>query len=78
MKIIIPLSTILLLIVVVSVFLLCTREVRGALYINQGGINMYICNGVLKTYGEKTMYFSFYCDNGTTIENLVNFTIKEN
>ena len=52
-------------------------EQHGALYVVQDGVNVYICEGVLKTHGEKTMNHAFYCDNGTIVENLVNFTIKE-
>lgn len=52
-------------------------EQHGALYVAQDGVNVYICDGVLKTHGEKTLNHAFYCDNGTIVENLVNFTIKE-
>ena len=52
-------------------------EQHGALYVAQDGVNVYICDGVLKNHGEKTMHHAFYCDNGTIVENLVNFTIKE-
>lgn len=52
-------------------------EQHGALYVAQDGVNVYICEGVLKTHGEKTLSHAFYCDNGTIVENLVNFTIKE-
>lgn len=52
-------------------------EQHGALYVAQDGVNVYICDGVLKNHGEKTMRHAFYCDNGTIVENLVNFTIKE-
>lgn len=52
-------------------------EQHGALYVAQDGVNVYICDGVLKKHGEKTMRHAFYCDNGTIVENLVNFTIKE-
>ena len=52
-------------------------EPHGALYVAQDGVNVYICEGVLKKHGEKTMRHAFYCDNGTIVENLVNFTIKE-
>lgn len=53
------------------------EERHGALYVAQDGVNVYICDGVLKTHGEKTMRHAFYCDNGTIVENLVSFTIKE-
>lgn len=53
------------------------EEQHGALYVAQDGVNVYICDGVLKKHGEKTMRHAFYCDNGTIVENLVNFTIKE-
>ena len=52
-------------------------EQHGALYVAQDGVNVYICDGLLKNHGEKTMRHAFYCDNGTIVENLVNFTIKE-
>ena len=52
-------------------------EPHGDLYVAQDGVNVYICEGVLKKHGEKTMRHAFYCDNGTIVENLVNFTIKE-
>lgn len=77
MKVCIALFFIGIVLLVFGGYLICTSEERGALYINQGGINVYICDGVLKTHGEKTMYHAFYCDNGTIVENLVNFTIKE-
>lgn len=58
-------------------FKILTAKEHGALYINQDGVNVYICDGVLKIHGEKTMRRAFYCDDGTIVENLVNFTIKE-
>lgn len=43
-------------------YLIFTSEQHGALYIVQDGVNVYICDGVLKTHGEKTMRHAFYCD----------------
>ena len=57
-------------------YLICSSETRGALYLNKDGKIGFVCNGVLKKYSEHTLNFSFVCDDGTTIENLTNFTLK--
>lgn len=54
----------------------CKEETKGALYLNEDGKAVFVCNGVLTKRSTYTLQFGFRCKDGRVISNLTNFTLK--
>lgn len=52
------------------------EETEGALYLNEDGKAVFVCNGVLTKRSTYTLQFGFRCEDGREISNLTNFTLK--
>ena len=67
-------------ILVIIVFFLCfcnaDSEEKGALYFNEGGKSVFVCDGILETIRGYSTKYKFICDDGKVITSLTNFTFK--
>ena len=63
----------------VFIFCVClsNKSQCGALYFDENGKPVFICEGTLKTISGYSTRYSFVCNDGRVLNNLTNFTLMK-